>query len=99
MMSNDLKLQNRLFFIFFYDDIIFRYPTSGNEAFARDLTEWTFQEDGVLKVVSRSHHKEGETEQLEIYRVKDDIVRLMEKKPNNLIFLVLVFISTNLFIY
>nr|CAG8547931.1 1116_t:CDS:10 [Entrophospora candida] len=54
------------------------YPKSGNEAFAKDLTEWSFQEKGVLKVVSRNHHKEGETEQLDIYRIKDDIVYTIE---------------------
>lgn len=50
------------------------YGKSGNEDFIAQLTEWTFQEKGVLRVVGHSHHKANETEQLDWYRVKDDIV-------------------------
>ncbi|CAG8677307.1 10463_t:CDS:2, partial [Cetraspora pellucida] len=55
-----------------------RFPKSGNEDFAKDLTKWTFQEKGVLKVTSKHHHKEGEGEELEIYRIKDNIVYIIE---------------------
>ncbi|KAI9487526.1 MAG: Dolichyl-diphosphooligosaccharide--protein glycosyltransferase subunit WBP1 [Benjaminiella poitrasii] len=47
---------------------------SGNEEFISQLSKWTFQEKGVLKIAGHYHHKEDETEQLDWYRVKDDIV-------------------------
>lgn len=59
---------------------------TANQEFARQLTEWTFKEVGVLKVVSINHHeikpstKPGEnTTQIgllnpEIYRIKNDVV-------------------------
>jgi oligosaccharyltransferase complex subunit beta len=50
------------------------YSKSGNQEFIHQLSQWTFQEKGVLKVVGHSHHKQNDTEQLEWYRVKDDIV-------------------------
>ncbi|CEP19582.1 hypothetical protein [Parasitella parasitica] len=49
------------------------YKKSGNEEFVKQLTQWTFQEKSVLKVVGHTHHKQNETEQLDWYRVKDDI--------------------------
>jgi oligosaccharyltransferase complex subunit beta len=54
------------------------YSKSGNEAFVNDLTKWTLQEKGVLRVTSRHHHKEGEYEQLKMYRVKDNITYTIE---------------------
>lgn len=57
-----------------------------NREFAKQLTEWTFKEVGVLKVLEISHHqiapssKQGEnTTQIgdsnpEIYRIKNDVV-------------------------
>ncbi|KAI8076366.1 Dolichyl-diphosphooligosaccharide--protein glycosyltransferase subunit WBP1 [Halteromyces radiatus] len=50
----------------------------GNEGFIKELTKWTFQEKGVLKVVDHRHHKENSTEQLEWYRIKDNIVYVLE---------------------
>ncbi|RHZ86150.1 hypothetical protein Glove_54g9 [Diversispora epigaea] len=55
-----------------------KFPKSGNEDFAIDLVKWTFQKKGVIKVTSRQHHKEGETEQLETYRIKDNITYTIE---------------------
>ncbi|CAG8490218.1 3746_t:CDS:2 [Paraglomus occultum] len=49
------------------------YAKSGNEAFLRELTKWTFQEKGILRVISREIHKEGEHEQQHTYRIKDDV--------------------------
>ncbi|KAK4514186.1 uncharacterized protein ATC70_001773 [Mucor velutinosus] len=49
------------------------FKKSGNEEFVKQLSQWTFQEKGVLKVVGHAHHKQNETEQLDWYRVKDDI--------------------------
>lgn len=54
----------------------YSYGKSGNEDFISQLSQWTFQEKGVLKVVGHSHHKQNDTEQLDWYRVKDDIVSL-----------------------
>ncbi|CAG8447010.1 5597_t:CDS:2 [Ambispora gerdemannii] len=54
------------------------HPKSGNQAFVDDLTKWTFQEKGVLKVTARRHHLEGEEEPLETYRIKDNIVYSIE---------------------
>jgi len=48
---------------------------SGNGEFVRDVVAWTFQERGVLRIKSVSHHKDGETVQRNLYRVKDHIVR------------------------
>jgi oligosaccharyltransferase complex subunit beta len=50
----------------------------GNEAFINQLVKWTFQEKGVLKVVDHRHHKEDSAESLEWYRIKDDIVYVLE---------------------
>jgi oligosaccharyltransferase complex subunit beta len=58
-----------------------------NRDFARQVTEWTFKEVGVLKVNSMSHHEvesssasPGNTTQVgilnpTIYRIKNDVVR------------------------
>jgi len=54
------------------------YPKSGNEAFVSDLTKWTLQEKGVIRVTSRLHHKEDEYEQLEMYRIKDNFTYTIE---------------------
>ncbi|KAL4207979.1 hypothetical protein CU097_009779 [Rhizopus azygosporus] len=50
------------------------FGKSGNEDFINHLSQWTFQEKGVLKIVGHYHHKENETEQRSWYRLKDDIV-------------------------
>ncbi|KAJ3161354.1 hypothetical protein HDU86_007136 [Geranomyces michiganensis] len=47
---------------------------SGNGKFVDELAKWTFQEKGVLRVVSKKHHRENETAQHGIYRIKDDMV-------------------------
>lgn len=47
---------------------------TGNAAFVTDFTKWVFQETGVVKVVSTTHFREGETEPREMYTKKDDIV-------------------------
>ncbi|KAI8343385.1 Dolichyl-diphosphooligosaccharide--protein glycosyltransferase subunit WBP1 [Chlamydoabsidia padenii] len=69
---------------FFSDDFwtgdvkSFENSVNGNEAFTNQLVKWTFQEKGVLKVVDHRHHKENSTESLEWYRIKDDIVYVVE---------------------
>ena len=47
---------------------------TGNAEFAQDFSKWIFQETGVVKVVSTAHHRKGESESKEIYRIKDDLV-------------------------
>lgn len=47
---------------------------TGNRAFVDDLTKWIFQETGVVRVVSTTHHREGETEPRDQYRKKDNVV-------------------------
>ncbi|KAI8803164.1 Dolichyl-diphosphooligosaccharide--protein glycosyltransferase subunit WBP1 [Cladochytrium replicatum] len=47
---------------------------SGNKLFATEIGKWTFQEKNVLKVARVFHHRQNETEQHGIYRIKDDMV-------------------------
>ncbi|KAG9297535.1 hypothetical protein G9A89_001475 [Geosiphon pyriformis] len=54
------------------------YLNSGNKAFVDDLIKWTFQESGVLKAISSHLHREGEDEELDAYRIKDNIVYTIE---------------------
>ncbi|KAL1931449.1 hypothetical protein VTP01DRAFT_9591 [Rhizomucor pusillus] len=55
-----------------------RTVQSGNAAFVEELSKWTLQEKSVLKIVSHRHHKANETEQQSAYRIKDDIVYVLE---------------------
>lgn len=55
---------------------------TSNQAFAKEITGWTFKETGVLKVVKIEHHlEEGGTGtgvlNPKIYRVKNDVVSHM----------------------
>ncbi|KAI8809344.1 Dolichyl-diphosphooligosaccharide--protein glycosyltransferase subunit WBP1 [Cladochytrium replicatum] len=47
---------------------------SGNKVFATEIGKWTFQEKNVLKVAGVFHHRQNETGQHGIYRIKDDMV-------------------------
>lgn len=49
-----------------------------NEEFVYQLTQWTFQEKSVLKIVDHRHHKEDSFESLEWYRIKDQVVYVIE---------------------
>lgn len=51
-----------------------RCATTGNKAFVKDITQWVFQEKGVLRLVSASHHRAGEDQERDLYRIKDDLV-------------------------
>ncbi|KAK8861744.1 hypothetical protein IAR55_002567 [Kwoniella newhampshirensis] len=46
---------------------------TGNADFVTDFTKWVFQETGVVKIVSSTHSRAGETEPREMYTKKDDI--------------------------
>jgi len=56
----------------------FRLET-GNAAFANDFTSWIFQETGVVKVVSSTHHRDDETEPRDQYTKKDPIVSFLRR--------------------
>lgn len=65
-----------------------------NQEFARQLTEWTFKEVGVLKVFNIQHHEVASSGKAsdnttavgesnlnpEIYRIKNDVVRLFHSQ-------------------
>ncbi|KAI9278680.1 Dolichyl-diphosphooligosaccharide--protein glycosyltransferase subunit WBP1 [Phascolomyces articulosus] len=51
---------------------------SGNAEFVDEISKWTFQEKSVLKVVDHRHHKINETSQPEAYRIKDEILYILE---------------------
>lgn len=63
----------------FSDDFFQVSPAGGqkvaNEALAKDLTAWTFQEEGVLRVDAVRHHAVGEHAQKEQYRIRQELVR------------------------
>jgi len=46
---------------------------SGNEDFTRQLTEWLFQERGILRAVNVRHHRAGEKEAPFTYTIKEDV--------------------------
>ncbi|WWD16332.1 hypothetical protein CI109_100758 [Kwoniella shandongensis] len=46
---------------------------TGNAEFVSDFTKWVFQETGVVKIVSSTHFRAGETEPRDLYTKKDDI--------------------------
>jgi hypothetical protein len=47
---------------------------TGNAAFANDFSSWIFQESGVVKVVSSTHHRDDEVEPRDQYTKKDPVV-------------------------
>ncbi|KII89351.1 hypothetical protein PLICRDRAFT_109161 [Plicaturopsis crispa FD-325 SS-3] len=47
---------------------------SGNQQFSRDVAAWTFQETGVLRIDSTTHHRVNETVPGEHYTTNDQIV-------------------------
>ncbi|CAO3588996.1 unnamed protein product [Absidia cylindrospora] len=67
---------------FFSDDFwtgdVKGFEQPGNQDFIQQLSKWTFQEKSVLKVMDHRHHKENSTTSLEWYRIKDDIVYVVE---------------------
>jgi oligosaccharyltransferase complex subunit beta len=55
---------------------------TANRAFAKEITQWTFKEVGVVKVVAIRHRLANETDAQinpQIYRIKNDIVYLSPK--------------------
>lgn len=50
-----------------------KFDKSGNEAFAKNVAEWTFQERGILRTSNVRHHRVNETEAPSMYTIKEDI--------------------------
>ncbi|PIA55632.1 hypothetical protein AQUCO_00700148v1 [Aquilegia coerulea] len=55
-----------------------KYPKSGNEQFATELSRWVFHERGHLKAVNVRHNKVGETDEPAMYRINDDLEYFVE---------------------
>lgn len=52
--------------------MLFRYlQLPHQKAFIKEITGWALKERRVLRIVSKSHHKEGEEQSPEQYRIKD----------------------------
>jgi len=50
-----------------------KYPRSGNENFCKQITQWAFQEKGVIRLRDANTHKVGETVQPYSYTIKDNV--------------------------
>ncbi|KAJ8681678.1 hypothetical protein QAD02_017470 [Eretmocerus hayati] len=50
------------------------YEVSGNQPVAEAMARWVFKENGVIRVSSVSHHKEGESEPPAAYTIMDNVV-------------------------
>jgi oligosaccharyltransferase complex subunit beta len=50
-----------------------KFEKSGNEAFAKNVAEWTFQERGVLRASNVRHHRVNETDAPAMYTINEDI--------------------------
>ncbi|XP_035789939.1 dolichyl-diphosphooligosaccharide--protein glycosyltransferase 48 kDa subunit-like [Anopheles albimanus] len=55
-----------------------RYERSGNQDVAMAISRWVFGENGVIRVRSVSHHKEGETQPPSAYTITDPVVYTIE---------------------
>lgn len=54
------------------------HEKSGNEQFAVELSKWTFHERGHLKAVNIHHHKAGEVQEPQMYRITDHLEYSLE---------------------
>jgi len=52
--------------------------SSVNKVLAEELTKWAFKERGVLRASNPRHHRLGETEKPQSYRIKDNITYSVE---------------------
>jgi len=52
--------------------------SSANKVLAEELTRWVFKERGVLRASNPRHHRLGETEAAQAYRIKDNITYSVE---------------------
>jgi len=56
-----------------FSNKFFEDTTADNKAFSESIALWTFHQRGVLREVSRAHHKKGETHQPDHYIITDQI--------------------------
>lgn len=50
-----------------------KFDRSGNEVFAKNVAEWTFQERGILRTSNVKHHRVNETDAPAMYTIKEDV--------------------------
>jgi len=50
------------------------FTRSGNMELAFDIAQWTFKQNGVLRVINVQHHLEGETTPPNAYTIEEDVV-------------------------
>ncbi|XP_043268270.1 dolichyl-diphosphooligosaccharide--protein glycosyltransferase 48 kDa subunit [Venturia canescens] len=55
-----------------------RYEKSGNEEVAKSIAQWTFKENGVIRVSSVHHHRIGEPQPPAAYTIMDDVLYTIE---------------------
>ncbi|XP_034940934.1 dolichyl-diphosphooligosaccharide--protein glycosyltransferase 48 kDa subunit [Chelonus insularis] len=51
-----------------------KYDKSGNEVVAKEMTQWVFKENGVIRVSTVSHHRIGEHKPPTAYTIMDDVI-------------------------
>jgi len=60
------------------DGKIKTFEKSGNENFVKQISSWTFQEKGVLRVVHAEHHRVNESTAPFSYTIKDEVTYTIE---------------------
>jgi len=55
-----------------------KFDKSGNEQFVKQLATWAFQERGILRTKSVSHHVVGHNASLAVYTIKDNVQYTIE---------------------
>lgn len=55
------------------------YPQSGNAAFNRDISSWTFHERGVLRVEQSAHSRARDSKTADLYRVREELVSISSR--------------------
>ncbi|KIY48298.1 Dolichyl-diphosphooligosaccharide-protein glycosyltransferase 48kDa subunit [Fistulina hepatica ATCC 64428] len=56
-----------------FSDTFAKRPGAANKRFVQDLAAWTFQETGVYRIDSSTHHLVNETEERETYTINDNV--------------------------
>jgi oligosaccharyltransferase complex subunit beta len=54
------------------------FDKSGNELFVKQLSQWVFQERGILRAINVQHHRVGEKEAPATYTIKEDLAYSVE---------------------
>ncbi|SGZ05020.1 BQ5605_C032g11104 [Microbotryum silenes-dioicae] len=50
-----------------------RYPRSGNTAFLSDLTRWTMQETGIIRIDATRHYRASDGQRQDLYRMGEEL--------------------------